>query len=654
MSFKEFAALVTRRVDFLSKQPELFEVEVGQDLYSSYLESFPSGTNPIFRERTEHDCNTCKQFVRGMGAMVAIVNDQIETVWGGEVIECAPAPYKAVATALDALIRSKEIVSVYRTDQASYGTPSNLDRHDPSIVWTHLSSRVPSRCISSNVGTEKNRKNTAAQVLKRGLEEIRISDLKEVLDLIDSNSIYRGSDHRNSVELFLSLLTSYEKGGRSPLFHWVNSNNPAAQFRNTVIGTLLIDLSTGMDTEVAVKRFEDKVAPANYKRPKAIITQTMVKQAMATIEGLGLTDSLQRRYANLSDIAINDVLFVDNAAQSKMKGGIADLLLAQTKPVRISSSPTTISIDDFMSGQFKKVEVILTPDNFSNFVTLTAPVHADAPSLFQWGNGFGWSYDGDVTDSIKQKVKKAGGNVTNAVMRCSLAWYNRDDLDIHCDTPSGEHIYYGRKSGVLDVDMNYSTVVSDPVENLSWSRITEDGTYQISVNCWQRREQIDHGCTFEVEDDQGLVQTFSYEGRVDGTVHMLDLIVQGGKLVKVIPQAGVKSSMGIQMEKWGVKTGQPLLVTTIMKSPNHWEGTPMTGSLHWFFMLSGCACPQPSRGIYNEFLRSDLQPHKRVFEVLGSKTRCEGTDQLAGVGFTHARNDTVNVLADGRPYRIEF
>ena len=88
-------------------------------------------------------------------------------------------------------------------------------------------------------------------------------------------------------------------------------------------------------------------------------------------------------------------------------------------------------------------------------------------------------------------------------------------------------------------------------------------------------------------------------------------------------------------------------------------GAGAVGNKHWMFMLEGCVNPEPVRGIYNEFLRGDLEPHRKVFEVLGSKTKCEPTpNQLSGLGFTAARNDevTVRVTTDSntRAYSIVF
>jgi len=112
------------------------------------------------------------------------------------------------------------------------------------------------------------------------------------------------------------------------------------------------------------------------------------------------------------------------------------------------------------------------------------------------------------------------------------------------------------------------------------------------------------------------------------------------------------------IEKWGVTTQSLVPVDTLMLSPNHWDGQAV-GNKHWFFMLHGLKNPDACRGIYNEFLRGSLDPHRKVFEVLGARTKCPpADDQLSGVGFSSTRGDRATVVVDAsgttRAFNIQF
>ncbi|MBI1832048.1 MAG: hypothetical protein HYR84_11425 [Planctomycetes bacterium] len=71
---------------------------------------------------------------------------------------------------------------------------------------------------------------------------------------------------------------------------------------------------------------------------------------------------------------------------------------------------------------------------------------------------------------ISERVIKAGGKIGKVTV--SLAWNNRNDLDLHVVTSSGEKIYYAhprsRCGGQLDVDQNVSPTTMKPVENIYW------------------------------------------------------------------------------------------------------------------------------------------------------------------------------------------
>lgn len=648
MSFKDFADAVQQRYAELA-QHELFVVDMN-DPFETYLAVFPGGTNPMFRERTEHDCSTCKSFIRTLGKVVAIIDGQRVSVWD---VGPLPHPYDQVAASMRALIMQAPIVSVFRTKERQYGHAVD---HDGDHTFHHFWGRIADRHFSLTPEAARGSINTTVQVLERGLKEISLDALSTVIDLIESGNLYRGEEFATNVRGFRNMKQAYDGAPDKNLFVWANFNTPVARFRNTAMGTLLLELSEpNADLEQCVGRYERMVAPTNYRRPTALITPKMVDNALSKLDELGLRAAVERRHARFEDVSVNDVLFVDNAVQSQMKDSLAELLAPSARPVRSTQKPTPISVEDFFANVVPgatSISALVENRHLSNFASITA----GEPGLFRWNNGFSWSYDGDAADSIKERVKKAGGNV-DAKFRVSLAWTNTDDLDIHAHDPAGRHIYFGNPMTVLDVDMNVRAPLRrDAVENLSWS-VVQDGVYRISVHNFSLREpHTDVGFTLEVEFN-GQTQHFSYDQAVayNQNVRALAITFANGQLVKIEPGDGVKAGAGgIAAEKWGVKTQVFTPVDTLMLSPNHW-GDSAEGNKHWFFILRGALNPDPVRGIYNEYLRPDLNEHRKVFEVLGSKTKAPfAPSQLSGLGFSSTLRNSLVVTVDGRPYEIQF
>lgn len=658
--FHLFGEAVGKRFAELSAG-ELFVVDLGEeDLFEAYLAAFPEGTNPIFRERTEHDCSCCKNFVRNLGRVVAIdpATGGLRTVWGG--LPELPEPYATVAQEMDLLIASKQIKTVFRTKEGRYGNPQTIEvNQGQTITWRHFYGDIQRRHKATNPEEIRGGIEAIAQVLRRGLEEIPVSVIDTIIDLVEANALYRGEEHLGALKGFRELQVGYptDPAARS-VYVWSNLDNRNARFRNTVIGTLAVDLAAGEELERAVKAFETKVAPMNYKRPTALITPKMIEAAVETLKNEGLESAVERRFAKLSDVSVNNVLFVDNSVQSQMKDGLAGLLMDAVKPKAIDiKGAEEISGEEFFERivpQAQTIELLLENRHLGNFMSLTAPAALDAARLFKWDNGFAWAYDGEVTDTITQKVKSAGGNI-NALLRISLAWFNFDDLDLHCEGPDG-HIYYFNKQGILDVDMNAGHgSTREPVENLSW-RTLRDGSYKVYVNQFSRRETKDVGFTIQFVYN-GQRHEFTYDKAVSGNVQCFIFEVKRGEVVTFASATGLVGG-NMPTDKWGLKTGQLVPVDTLMLSPNYWDGQGV-GNKHWFFFLKGCKNPDAARGIFNEFLRSDLDKHRKVFEALGSRTKCPPSDeQLSGVGFSSTRGDKVTVVVKGakinRAFNITF
>jgi hypothetical protein len=655
--FSDFASAVRKRFNQMA-QGKLFIVEHDKDaIWNKYLSSFPPGTNPMFRKRCEYDCSCCRHFIHSVGAVVSVENGQLTTIWDDHDLH---PTFQAVADAMSRYVQVAPVQDIYLTDRTKAGQDSSKELKDgETITWRHFCIDIPSRFRSFTVDAQQGQARTSFQVFKRAITELTPSAVKTTLELIDSKTpIYRGAEFKQPVLAFQKLqsdLTPYS-GRQLDLRIWESLGNTAGYIRNSAIGTLLQDLSEGKDEDQAVRSYESKVAPQNYKRPTAVITQGMRESAMKTITELDLEPALARRHAKLSDVSITSVLWVDGDTRGFLKGGIADLLSQHVKPAAFDAKKAKpIKIDDFLKlGHRQGISLYLENKLVPHFVSMTAPVHPEVKHLFRWNNDFAWSYNGDVADSIKEKVKRAGGQVEGVALRCSLAWFNYDDLDLHCITPRGEHISFSNKAGILDVDMNAGGPSSrEAVENMRWVN-PPDGVYHFSVHNYSRRETVDLGFVIEVEGANG-VHTFRHEKAVanKATVEVCRVQVSKGQVVAVTPSSHVVAGESSK-DMWGLKTLDLVKVQAIVLSPNYWDDNAV-GNKHWFFILEGCKNPQPCRGIYNEFLHPRLDQHRKAFEVVGSRHKCPVVDeQLSGVGFSSTRQDTVIAVSNGVSYSISF
>jgi len=251
---------------------QLFEVDISKDeMWDTYLGSFPEGTNPIFRERREHDCNCCKTFIRNLGNVVSIQDGKLVSIW--DVVTGSET--QVIVDAMSELIKSKTISNVFFTQFKKIGTSSNPDTENPNIIWTHFYSEVPNQFVltGEEIASKSGMVNSQRAVFQRALTEIDVESLNVVRELIAQGSIYRGEEHKGIVDAFLEHKVKFDSldAEAQKFYTWINNSlvvsGAVTGFRSSVIGTLVSDVADGTGLEEAVKKFEAKVAPANYKRP---------------------------------------------------------------------------------------------------------------------------------------------------------------------------------------------------------------------------------------------------------------------------------------------------------------------------------------------------------------------------------------------------
>jgi hypothetical protein len=664
--FKDLKRQVRANFDKMSENNVvLFYTQISKDkMWDNYLESFKSP-----QEKQEHNCNNCKSFLRQYSGIVAIEDNKRISLW--DDIN-APAEFKESVDAMREYIHSLPITDIFLTDDKHCGTDQNRNGLD-TITWEHFYFMSPLRFVDTNtIDRTRGKFRTARKQFERALKELKLEAVDTVIELIAQGSLYRGNTYSNMLTQFRSALVDYNSivGENAQVTEDDRTNHTwttvtdvhesTISIRNTSIGTLLVNLSEGMDLDMAVTKFEVVVAPTNYKRPSALVTPKMIDNAKAKLTDLGLLDSLERRYATPVDLSAEDFLFVDRS--SELTDVFDDMSKDSKKRINVKSLKKVeeITIEKFIKDVLpttKSVELLLQNNHLPKMVSLITGENKDAKSLFQWDNLFSWSYTGGITDSIKERVKAAGGQVTGE-LRISLSWFNFDDLDLHVVCPDGFKIYYPRTNkrhtrsgGNLDVDMNAgSGTTRQGVENIIFP-IKEnmlEGIYEVRVNQFVRRELVDEGYDIQIEHD-GNITDVHYDKSPRNTDIVVNINYSKSEGITFDKDLDSKVST---KKKWGVETNSFIQVKHLLLSPNYW-GENKTGNKHYMFMLDNCLNDEVARPFFNEFLKSEFNENRKVFEVMGGKMKVEPSqDQLSGVGFSETIASEVILRVEGKFKRL--
>lgn len=653
--FEDLKKKVQDRFKVLLDSGHLFVLQAEKnEMFSAYLNAIPE------EYRQHYNCNCCRSFINNYGSLIATDGKESYTLWDFSLDN---KELSAVPQAMRKFLKDRLIEVPFVSKISKLGTDYNFESTpEGSHRWNHFFLSLPlgrierdGRSIEAIIGDRR----TSKEVFARALREISLESVDMVLDLIKEGNLYRGAESKKSLESFRAHKAAFMLFS-NPLqvdkYVWRHSLDlGAARIRNTAIGTLLVDLTSGMDEDAAVRKFEAMMAPANYRRPTAVVTTKMVNGAKEKIAALGLENSLKRRFATSRDIPLENLLFVNRSVRKDdIFGDLA------TNEVKAPKNAPLLSLSDFLGklNSTSSLEFLLSRTD--NFVSLVAPEDPDSPGIFAWSNPYSWTYANNLTDAVVEKVKKAGGNVTGE-LRISLEWFNYDDLDLHVWEPGGNEIYFQAKrsrvsSGFLDVDMNAgSGKTREPVENVAFTLPNmKEGNYKVGVHNWAKRENIDMGfniqvaCRGEVRNlshpapiaDRSLetVCTFSYS-KADG--------------ITSFKSALLESSTGRQsMTPYGISTGAFHKVNMALFSPNHWNEDEK-GNKHLFFILEGACINDSLRGFFNEYLSPSLAEHRKVFELLGGKlTLPPSLDQLTGVGFSLTQDTTFTVRLNGKIFQV--
>ena len=701
MNFKEFKGIMQKHVaEMLKDATHLFEVNVDKDqMWGVYLENFLPEFNKVFRERREHDCSCCRHFIKNIGNAVVIKDNKIITIWD---FETNSEEYQPSVNAMSKYIKSQVVSDIYVAKDKKIGTDKNFEKSaDGKITeWQHFFLELPLKFVDSSGKSEGDIKGgfrDTRNVFKRSLEEITEESLLTVLELISQNSLHRGKEWEAVLKEFLKhkkkyaqvleaeakiliKINGYKKeyaeleAKLKENYTWEQSvkvGEVVGRLKNHSIGTLLINISEGMDLDIAVGKFEFIVGDG-YKRSTPVHSKKQLEDAKKTIIELGYEDSIKgRRFANTDDITVNNILFSNKDSAKRIKGDIFDEMLSSIpiNPKKFSKVEE-VSIENFINDILptaKELELFLENKHSINMASLIAPESLDHKTMFKWNNNFSWSYSGNIADStMKERVKSAGGNV-EGVLRFSIQWnddneHDRNDLDAHCYEPNGNLIYYSSShnratTGQLDIDIQNPIKGKPAVENITWSNKSkmQEGVYRFLVHNFAHRGGRG-GFKAEIEFD-GQIFSFNYSKELRNGEKVLVAEVTFNKNTGFTIQEKLPSNISSK-EIWGLKTNQFIPVSVVCLSPNYWDEQHGIGNLHYMFMMKDCINHESPNAFYVEFLKQELVPHRKFFEALGAKMAVKDVqDQLSGIAFSSTKRNEVLVKVKGsveRMVKIKF
>jgi len=686
MEFNEFKKVFQNNFNNIIKdQNTLFVTEANKDnLWNLYLNSFPEGTNNVYREKREFDCSCCRHFIKSFGNVVIIKNNKLISIWDFNIED---PKYQQVINALSLYVKAFSVCNVFVAKEQIFGIDYNFEKRDDlPFKWYHFQLELPKRFIfdmDKTVGSFQDVFRDNKNGLLRALEEISKESVETTLELILRKKLYKAEECKDILEKFLFVHNEYSNIDEKDKdnYIWIKSvelGTGISRLRNHFflfsrfdkyvlqwIGPFLLDLSKGVELNNARNKYLKIVDPNNFYHSKPVYSKRMVEDAEKKVSELGYKESISRRFAIPDDIPKNNVLFSNKDVityidENDIFGELKKEAIVNPKKF---NNIETIEINDFIHNilpKITKIEALFENRLVPNLVSLITSKNKNSKSMFKWNNDLTWAYKNNITDSsMKQQVKLAGGRIEGP-LRFSILWNengdNQNDLDAHCIEPNRNHIFYQNRlptihpsSCRLDVDVIHPGN-KIAIENMIWTNLNKmlEGKYMLYIHVYSYRNGIS-GFQAEIEFD-GQIYSYSY----NKSVKQNDIIKiaqidynkkEGFKITHLL-----KSSMSSNIE-WNIRINQFHPVSFFMLSPNHWQEQGI-GNKHFFFMLNDCINNENTNGFFNEFLNTELKPHKHVLEALSYKMQVEqSNNQLSGLGFSSTRRNSLICKVEGHSYK---
>lgn len=606
-------------------------------LYDLFLGNLPEAA------RQHYTCNACRRFISRYGNLVTIdeVGNVKSAIWDPAT---TPVFFREAVQDMKLVAERSKVTNVFIPDEKTLGTPK-------TGVWTHLAVHLPASMTNRNVLRNAHQVMAARReefnMFRRALEEYTPQTVETALTMIRSESMYRAERVLPIAEWFQVVqnhIRNVPANKRDNLIWLTVATAPTGftHVRSSMIGTLLDDIAAGMSMASVASRFAEKMNPSNFMRSQVAPSASGIQQAEKVVKQLGLESALKRRYAQFGEIP--NFLWQNRrqapvATQSGIFGHVEPKKAEAKEGVRLPSAVMTWEkFQRTVLPTADGLEVLM--DNPNRFMAMVTASDNTAQNLFQWDNPFSWYYHGGIDGEIKRRVEQAGGRYENNEIRASLIWENYTDLDIHCVTPAGRHIYFGdkvdaRSGGNLDIDMNAGGRQSkEPVENIRFADNAPEGRYRFYIHNFSDRNNGQNPYKVELEVAGKI---YTVHGNLPTSKSSSDAFVfdyKRGEEPRFITGGNATTS-----NPWGAAQNDFVKVNGITTSPNTWGERPVPqAGTHIFFLLDDVkdSSEGKGRGFFNEMLKGELREIRKTLEAYTAATPIEELDNATacGVGYT--------------------
>lgn len=400
-----------------------------EDLYDIFLNKLPTDA------RQHYTCHACKDFVNRYGGLVTISDEGtiVPVMWCGIPPKFFANSVSAVAYA----VQHSKITGVFLTSLKKLGIPK-------TGIWSHMAVKVPwSIRHTGRIKTADQRMAELKQdheILCNAIRKYDIQTVKTAVNLLAPGSLARSEKFIAQAQWFRMILEAKNNDHKYRNIIWRKVATAPAGYCHipgSTLGSLLDDIQAGMDYDTIRDRFNKKVDPLNYQRPKAAPSIQNVKRAEDIVAKLGLENSLKRRFAKLEEIP---TIWKPVCDKPKPFTGIfSHVKTKDEKPKTSTIIPPAVTMtwEKFQRTVMptaNKIEYYV-PAGYHSYTAVVTAEDMDAPPIVAWDreearNPFSWYLYANGSSYTKWNLQRGWTEVT--------AITNQPNLY----TPGNEH--YGK------------------------------------------------------------------------------------------------------------------------------------------------------------------------------------------------------------------